>query len=1828
MLQLEETTGHRPQLQTNIALSPASRSFPSRWRLNVLRCSVLVLLVAADRREVQALVWSDAMALRSQAEVNLLHALNQKKARSASVYLTEQQQRAVGGTGDYEGDTDRDTGVDFKSIKTKPPIEQDLVVAQVRQLEHQVIASRHYSDDLPSPDTPLYDEHSQIKQNALRRRDAHMRELERYESAVKDISEHIEAALITTFDRIKESLADIDARLAFIDSHELRDRARLLVADKSAVTDAWDRLEALTKQRTQLIGQFATELERIEESRVRDVRAQLQQMTFTLMEIAHALGPEVERIIEGEAYQVNVVVIANRKVYADLVARLATVNVDVFVRTRLSWEQTLDRWRALRHARAIEIFKQTLNSPAFKDPEDRRRIMEAIRAHQQQVHDEQRLAALRELAGERAALTSDRVQQVLERLQAAQQQEEDANQDFFSDLRDAHDHRVQDAHALQEALRLELHGFGAMAKEGEIDEARLSLEQMLTDEGVALEDFFRMAGGLRGELDSIIKRLNVAELIYERHLDPLFSSVRVLLSAFPLENVMEAQGKGAERRALQTTLDKIRKASKAEMPALISVLQTQMQTLLGLEGISDTFKEEVETLATQLGVLVPETGESVSSITMATAMAPDGTLSSSPALTCSPTSKQSSTRTISATAAAPGSPPSATGTRRTGATIPSTDSSVQIDLQAVRRIQRRLAALVFASELPSSMQQHLQFISDQLTLQSVANRVVDGVVHRECDDLLTLQQCAGRLFLEEIGRRMEHQSALLHAQCEKTARFHLDVVSTVEKSRARATYVDLSVLDLLDTLKERDDDVLSDMEAQYSQSCAAVRHAPDQHELHAGFHRCAELLARMEGEYRAYEARVRVASEHNVVAADAQRLLFLRHLAALLGLVVPASPGAKTGMEQSDLDAFLSVKHVEELVDPPPPPSSEAVSTEGEGAVPNSNDTNTDASSTAEQTDESRLDLETLEVYRLPSGAELRCLKSVSALVEQILSAGGEEDESEAMDVKTEPDAVAVEVGSPASSLSPTPRATADDGATPEEPLSETTPDLQRSEIDGQLQRDWLSLEIPLNYLQPLVESFRDAVLSKYDSEGVAASTVLSKTRGQRFEAAAALLEERLRTHWPRRGRLDVQLFQPRLGELESHRQRTDRHVRTLQSRVESQQHVFDRKADEVVREIARERDAQVSFQAQLPLQASLAALQGLEARAKKGLAALKSASHDKLAALTGLIDSDTTALVTSSSEFVRACASQVFPDLSGCEVISGCDYHPEEVAQIQRVLDGVEQQARDQILQRSARVGDIRDDLERALAMWPAFKTRCQTCMQTLSMKEGLGQKFGLPRRTAQEKFRSEVTRCEDKSISIDQLLSSLEFLCGGQNASDSSKSKVQDEGERSRTILVALMQLRAKIYQRGMYFGFLCNTSQLEPLPLEFCPRPGDADALVVRDIDVVDELDRVKPPPGGFLAFVSQVSEQCRSDTKTLFQQEGKTDELPPSGVPDALEEYLTGQMDKARAFVAQQETVFHDQLRKLSELLLVAPGVAISDLLARAKRNAKRQNSVLSSAIDAQCQQFAAIKDQHTSELRPQLSSANNAALLEDLRARESERSVAAVKALREFRASSLGSQSHSAVAFELELLSLSRCLMQLLDTIIMGLEDVKQLSGEPLPKDKRKSLKRLRKVARVLESGDPKEVPRTDKELEALRQLGEAPRFPKRTYGGIPSFGVGRAYHEAQAAAAQDDEAWGQAASDELVAFAVASVSNGDGACEALLTPAHRALVRARDAAHADWVSFCLDELREVAHTAHERLEDEVKWRASWEQGITNMRKTNETAGVSTGSLNSSNASGE
>ncbi|KAG7385073.1 DNA-directed RNA polymerase III subunit RPC8 [Phytophthora pseudosyringae] len=1725
------------------------------------------------------------MALKSRAEVQLLSVLNQKKARSASFYLKGEQQKALAEDEEESQQTQARNRVAFEALP--PCSEEARMIAEVRQLEDDFFIVGAESVHKSPSEGP-----SQIELNGVRRRDRHMEAQMQYVEEVKAISEDVEAAIIRAADHVKEVLATIDAGIQEAKVALTNDQL-LLASDNETILGMWGELEAVCQRRTDELAHFAAQLEDIEQTRIDRVRVGLQQLTCALMETAHALPPEVERIIEAEAYEVNTVVICNRRVYADLVARMGTVNVDVFLNARLAWEQGQIQWRHLRHDDAVARFKATLDSPLFTDPDERQHVLQQIRTFQEKVHSEQRLAVLQQLNDAGAFLSSDQAKRILEELSATQQFEEEKNQSFFSDLRVLHESKAGAAKTLRENLRLELHGFGAMAKEGAIEEARRTLGTLLSDD--SMEDFFRAAGGLKTELDTFVKQLYVAELIYSANLEPVVTSVGVLLSALPLESVMEKQGKEAERKAVQSTLEKIRKATKGEIMSLLPSLQTQISMLMNLDEMNDSFKRELGEIMTQLDTIIQEYDTLQASDTGSTspvnssAGAPiEKTASRSPPV-AAPVSSPKSTKKSSAMFGA------ASTSKNKASEAPQSCGNV-VDLQAIRKVQRRLGTLVYASELGATWQQHLQFIADQLLLQTNANHIVDEVIARECDNLIETRREESRLLVEEMGKRMEQQSVLLHDQVEKLAKFFLRVVLCMEESVDKVQYVNLSVLDLLDTLKEHDEETLADSETKFKHSCARLRHAPNDAVLRNEFQRSSDLLMLIEGEYREYDKRVALAADNNVVAIAKQRLLYLQRLSDLFGLRQLNRPKSD---DSFNLDYFLSAQHIEQVLNPTSSETADAgtaTAAEYQAAF-----------------DEPELSASQEEMFRTASGLELVVVLSLATIAHNILAQS--EDEDGDQESPREEGATVTSHSEEKEPHGGGPSQRADgDGTTDVEPDSSR---LRHQAVLGKVQTEFLVLDLPSDTVDGLLAAFRDAILSKYDSDATTTSTQTEGTRDERHESSSMLLEERLRVHWPRKGRLDVQFYQPRMGELLNHQQRQERHLRGVWLKADEQQAAFRKKVEDALAHVEQTRMTQISFQAQLPLQLSLAALQGLEVKAKKRLGVFRGEAMETLVTLRATTESDINSLLSSCQDYIRACSSQLFPDLTSCEIISGCDYHPEEIAAIKEKLVAIEAQARDQISEREKQMVEISNEQSQILDTSEAFKARYQACMQSLSMKEGLGQKFGLPRRTAQERYRSEMTRCESRSAAINTLLASLESLVKEGKIDGYSESSLPEK-ELTCHVLRMLMQLRAKIYHRGMYFGFLRSPSQLEPKPVEFNPAAGQQEEgaqEVIRDLEVVDEEDQTLAVP--FLEFADQVSAKCQEETKALYQQEGKIEELPPSGVPAALEEYLSSQVDKAQVFVLQQEGTYREQVSLFAHLLTLVPGVVVMNFMEKAKRQMQRQISGVASVFDSDYQSWMSLKNQHTLELRPHLCSPNNAHLLQELEERERTRSTLTQVALHNLRSQFLAGQMHLSLTFEARVIGLCQCLLLLLDSSVLSLDDLKPFSGEELPKLQRKSLKRLRKVARVNEFGDPREVKRTAAELQKLTQCSETPRFPLRSWSGIPSFGLQSFWEEVIAEILAKDSAGSKPSSasasiikadstiHDLVCVPLAA---NDGACVTLLTPAHRALVRARDSVYVDYVKFCGEETRRFLETLHERLEDEVKWTLSWEKGIERMKQ--------------------
>ena len=118
---------------------------------------------------------------------------------------------------------------------------------------------------------------------------------------------------------------------------------------------------------------------------------------------------------------------------------------------------------------------------------------------------------------------------------------------------------------------------------------------------------------------------------------------------------------------------------------------------------------------------------------------------------------------------------------------------------------------------------------------------------------------------------------------------------------------------------------------------------------------------------------------------------------------------------------------------------------------------------------------------------------------------------------------------------------------------------------------------------------------------------------------------------------------------------------------------------------------------------------------------------------------------------------------LSSCQLFdNGGNYDTAEIEWYQGQMDEINTMITTCKDTRLERVKELISEMERLLdEPEQEFNAEYKNSIEELSAKDGLGKTYGQPRRFAQERLRSEMTKCEEAQKGIDKLLEKLKALC-----------------------------------------------------------------------------------------------------------------------------------------------------------------------------------------------------------------------------------------------------------------------------------------------------------------------------------------------------------------------------------------------------------------------------------------------------------------------------------
>lgn len=1264
-------------------------------------------------------------------------------------------------------------------------------------------------------------------------------------------------------------------------------------------------------------------------------------------------------------------------------------------------------------------------------------------------------------------------------------------------------------------------------------EHRMRLHNMMTDDN--LDDFFRRSGGLKSELTNIVTTLAKPQLIYNEHLEKLLYRIELLVEARGIMQLHEDEGKSSDLKGIQSTLEKLRVGATSELAPLVPILHRQATLLLlTCSPLGNYLEKEITEAIRLLEEVDPslnnEANEDESSISgeskteSSSDIAPQEVAGAVSRVSQSEhDNKEDDTEAFESHQTY--DPNSAELAYK----------AKPINLVDLRTAQKMLGTLVHTSSLPIDILNELQACRDTLRIQVNVNTTVDGVIAKHCTDRVILRQQEIKAYRQALNEHMAKQAQRLAFHSKSLCDFVAGCAQILQASREGDEQTDINFENALDHLADNFEESDGRKEKQFTETVERLRHAPDRSSLNEYFEEALQLLAEIDAGYRkyhhdgvvlsrehpkraeneAYESHCKVAThfgfQHTTKAASEPSSLEIN------------TPIKQAYVEEGKTEDIRSRQPLNDEVDPlensiandgggsevkeglADPELVDEYSSEDGGLSPGDDVEKNSNSGTEEDTNQSFKE-RSIDPGETPSEGDSSTLRPLSfifkskfhfeqdrtskdlavfllklplseeekaALIlederthqEDAVSDSGsqndvvapENDNEQALNVDAKDVGVEDDIVDDKCEISSTiemPVDALDKSKESEKPEAHASKPIQ----------SWASLSIKEEHVIPLIEQLRDAVFASTCEYRAHRESEMESLCSERCEDYTEELEERLRLHWPRKGRTDVKFQQPRAGELLQHQQRHDRHVRAFQLKNTHQGQQFQRKLGKVKEALRKFKQFMNGLQLHLEAQSNAAALQGLAKKGKDTVASFKDAMEDEKEALMPFVRRNNE-LLDMNRQFLSTCTP----------FESGGDYNQDEIANERRALALVEERVIRDIQTRAEELQSLFTLIkDTRVTMSSALTQNFEQCLQALSVGEGLGRKYGAPRRKAQERLRSELSRSKAGETFIDGLIRELEMLihsASAQNIAEETKSL-------ALRIKIVIDSIRKCTWRRAKYLEFLKDFDQApKPETLELQDLPNDPLVEGMNEEAVTVAMGTGVSQEGTFRAVLESAQAQCRKDTTELYEAEGMMSELLESGkrltpdgelLPESLVVFLREFEEKGRQAQEDASRRLREQITHTQELLVEAPAVALGYFVLRAQYygNLSREDQ------EADFAEFHRRSEKmrlgHRNLLRPIIGDPNHKMDLAQLCESEKSRLESSREKLQSTHTEILQGLRKEADTFS-EALKLCSCtLLMLLDSMILPI-DLRALPGDDEVVTKRMGLRRLRKTRLQVET---------------------------------------------------------------------------------------------------------------------------------------------------------------
>lgn len=1047
-----------------------------------------------------------------------------------------------------------------------------------------------------------------------------------------------------------------------------------------------------------------------------------------------------------------------------------------------------------------------------------------------------------------------------------------------------------------------------------------------------------------------------------------------------------------------------------------------------------------------------------------------------------------------------------------------------LNLPDLRVAQKRLGVVVHASNLPMEVKKIIVDLYQVVLSQQRANTAVDEVIHAECDAKISKTAEASAVFLKLLEGMKRKQNVAIRRSGEKICDFYAKVAEEQKRMAVEECSVDQKYEDELDDELDRFDTLHERMETTFEETLEGIRRAENEEVLRKLEAGVKTQLHAIEQSYRRYaETCITSCGSHfEHIQKDSEAVI--RRFGTIFFL------------QMVDIHQFTSL----------------AEHTSDESANDDLRFLGFSFKALAEPSDIARAIISDIPIVL--SSEEQHSPSQEEATTAEYLCEDEDEEEEEEPEEEEEGEAsMRMEA----------------EAMTMEDDLSHS--------VEGAIRKEAAAVRLKIESATPplcvdeeevsrMVLALRDTctciVLHRLRSRLTAGRS----TRDTRMSEYNAELEERLRLHWPRLGRSDVQFVQPRMGQLIAHKKKHDRHLRSLMMKFKVQEDKFQRLLKGVEQEVSVFKKKMRAYAMHLSSQNSAAAINGLGKRGRIAAVGFEQQVDETFDRLLGFVSKENE-LTDLNEQFLDSCIA----------FENGGNYNEREIEQAKADLAKVDDAIGHKVLHRAAL---LKEWLLKAKAVKDKLTAKLnedlQTHLHAISVRDGLGQKYGAPRRRAQQHMRELLNKSKTAAGFIDSLLEQL------MRSSTSSE------------IPVLIDTLRKCLYLRAEYLSFLLPERDAASCLELVEHQPAEEGAMVFLSQDAARQNLEILAT-SSFKDASSSIEESCKEETRELYAREGLNESIigGEQGLPEALLAFLCSLQDRADTHRMDACRQLRGQIQRFIEALPSATSRALEDLCERSLAAGRAKVAQRGDVFLKEFNASQTLRRKHKDFLRPQMANPNYTDKLSALKDEEQTRASTCREAIVACKKDTVELLADNAGVFQMEVVRCTALLTRLVDDLITE-EDTLPLPGDAVVEKKRLNLKKLIRAYETTEHRKGKHA--STPEGGELTSQGP----PTKTWHPLPMESL-NSITTRFAARVEDGES-GASPEDVDEKEGKEEKSESSGEPETLVTkftPLQAGIIAERDNQFDKFVQDYGNILEEYTATYEKLCSDEDRWEERW-----------------------------